>query len=326
LRHIDEADEIGTVFRRISADVYRTTNRAQLPELSLSFIGEFYLRGHSVTSPAVSPAPAGSGQLPADTAAQAWAAIKDSSSVAVLEEFRKQFAGTVYADFARARIQELKPQVAAVPPAKLTARIEPASPSSTSPIPRPQAGGALAQKAVLYEEDPANPNGQRFVGSVLWRTEHVTPGPGQPPELAIRADIQVPQRKLGMTWSLRRNTDKTLPASHTVEIVFKLPPDFSSGHISNVPGILAKPAEQTRGTPLAGLAVNVTTGFFLIGLSSNEADKARNLELLKDREWFDIPIVYSNNRRAILAIEKGDPGKRVFAEAFKAWDQQAAQR
>ena len=28
-----------------------------------------------------------------------------------------------------------------------------------------------------------------------------------------------------------------------------------------------KQAEQTRGAPLAGLAVKVTTGFFLIGLS-----------------------------------------------------------
>jgi hypothetical protein len=149
----------------------------------------------------------------------------------------------------------------------------------------------------------------------------VTPGPGQPPELAIRADVEVPERKLAMTWSLRRNTDKTLPASHTVEIIFKLPTEFPSGGISNVPGILMKQAEQTRGTPLAGLAVKVTSGFFLIGLSSVDADKERNLQLLKDRAWFDIPVVYNNNRRAILAMEKGTPGERVFAEAFKVWKQ-----
>jgi len=29
-----------------------------------------------------------------------------------------------------------------------------------------------------------------------------------------------------MTWSLRRNTDPGLPASHTVEIMFRLPADF----------------------------------------------------------------------------------------------------
>jgi hypothetical protein len=82
-----------------------------------------------------------------------------------------------------------------------------------------------------------------------------------------------------------------------------------------------KQAEQTRGVPLAGLAVKVTTGFFLIGLSSADADRDRNLQLLKERAWFDIPVVYNNNRRAILAIEKGTPGDRIFAEAFKTWKQ-----
>ena len=207
---------------------------------------------------------------------------------------------------------------------KITDRIEPGvqpsqTPSDTASGAAP--GAAVAQKVVLYEEDPNDPNGKRFVGSAIWRTEMISPGPGQAPELAIRADVDVPDRKLTMTWSLRRNTDKTLPASHTVEITFKLPPDFPSGGISNVPGILMKQAEQTRGVPLAGLAVKVTNGFFLIGLSNADADKDRNLQLLKERAWFDIPVVYNNNRRAILAIEKGTPGDRVFAEAFKAWKQ-----
>src|SRR3989442_2760937 len=46
-------------------------------------------------------------------------------------------------------------------------------------------------------------------------------------------------------------------STHTVEIMFKLPADFPAGGISNVPGILMKQAEQTRGVPLAGLAVKV---------------------------------------------------------------------
>jgi hypothetical protein len=75
------------------------------------------------------------------------------------------------------------------------------------------------------EEDPADPNGKRFVGSAIWRTEIVTPA-GQPPELAIRADIEVPERKLAMTFSFRRNIDKGLPATHTVEVTFKLPAVF----------------------------------------------------------------------------------------------------
>ena len=214
----------------------------------------------------------------------------------------------------------------APPPAttrpKITDRIEPGSPQTAAPPPPgTQPGVTAAQKVVLYEEDPADPNGKRFVGSAIWRTETITPGPGQPPEVAIRADVEVPERKLAMTWSLRRNTDKGLPATHTVEIMFKVPADFPAGGISNVPGILMKQAEQTRGVPLAGLAVKVTPGFYLIGLSNAEADKDRNIQLLKERSWFDIPVVYNNNRRAILAMEKGPPGDRAFADAFKAWKQ-----
>jgi hypothetical protein len=218
--------------------------------------------------------------------------------------------------------REAPPATAARP--KITDRIEPGSqqaPATPAPAPGAQPAVTAAQKVVLYEEDPADPNGKRFVGSAIWRTETVVPAPGQPPELAIRADIEVPERKLAVTWSLRRNTDKGLPATHTVEIMFKLPADFPSGGISNVPGILMKQAESTRGVPLAGLAVKVTPGFYLIGLSNLDADKDRNLQLLKERGWFDIPVVYNNNRRAILAMEKGSPGERVFADAFKAWKQ-----
>jgi hypothetical protein len=38
----------------------------------------------------------------------------------------------------------------------------------------------------------------------------------------------------------------------------------------------------------------------------------------------DISLVYSNQRRAIIAIEKGDSGARVFKNAFKAWGQYPA--
>jgi len=210
---------------------------------------------------------------------------------------------------------------------KITDRIEPDRPGQTAargPAAEPAQGSQVApvaQRVVLYEEDPANPQGKRYVGTAVWRTEKIAPAPGQPPEVVVRADVEIPERKIAMTVSIRRNTDQALPASHTAEIVFRLPPDFPPGGISNVPGILMKQSEQTRGIPLAGLAVKVTNGFFLIGLSAVDADKKRNLQLLKERGWFDIPVVYNNNRRAILAIEKGTPGDRAFDEAFAAWGQ-----
>jgi len=197
---------------------------------------------------------------------------------------------------------------------------KPAS-AETLPAEPGSSPAANVQGAVLYEEDSSDPYGRRYAGSVIWRTETVSPGSGQPPELAISAEIEVPERKLAMTWSLRRNNDRTLPASHVVEIMLKLPADFPSGSVANVPGILMKPAELTRGVALAGIAVKVTGAYFMFGLSNNPPDKQRNLELLNDRGWVDLPMIYGNNRRAILAIEKGAAGTRVFDEVLAAWGQ-----
>jgi hypothetical protein len=191
--------------------------------------------------------------------------------------------------------------------------------SDSAPSSATAPAAAVAQKVVLYDEDPSDPKGKRYVGSAVWRTETVSPGPGLAPELAVRADVDIPERRMRMTWSLRRNTDKALPASHTIEIMFTLPADFSEGGIGNVPGVLMKQNEEARGVPLAGLAVKVTNGYFLIGLSAVDIDKQRNVQLLKERDWFDIPIVYANGKRAILAVEKGTPGGRAFEEAFRAW-------
>ena len=177
----------------------------------------------------------------------------------------------------------------------------------------------VAQLVVLYDEDPGDPKGKQYIGSVVWRTEQIKATGTQKADIAVRADIEIPDRKFKMTMSFRRNTDTSLPASHTAELTFILPQDFSGGGVGNVPGILMKSNEQSRGTPLAGLAVKVTDGFFLVGLSNVDADRTRNVQLLKERSWFDVPLVYTNQRRAIIAIEKGAPGERAFNDAFTLW-------
>jgi hypothetical protein len=180
----------------------------------------------------------------------------------------------------------------------------------------------VAQRVVLYDEDPSDPKGKQYVGSVIWRTEQVKATGSQKADIAVRAEIEIPDRKFKMTMSFLRNTDTSLPASHTAELTFILPQDFSGGGIGNVPGVLMKSNEQARGTPLAGYAVKVTDGLkalFLVGLSNIDSERSRNVQLLKERSWFDVPLVYTNQRRAIIAIEKGAPGERAFNEAFQAW-------
>jgi hypothetical protein len=150
--------------------------------------------------------------------------------------------------------------------------------------------------------------------------EAVSSGAGEAAaDLAIRVDVEIPARRLAMTMSIRRNTDATLPATHTVEIVFNLRSDFAFGGVAGVLGLLMKDAHETRGVALSRLAVKVRKDFFLIGLSAVEADRQRNFMLLKERSWFDIPVVYDNGRRGIIAIEKGSEGGAAFEQALRRW-------
>jgi hypothetical protein len=40
-----------------------------------------------------------------------------------------------------------------------------------------------------------------------------------------------------------------------------------------------------------------------------------------ERSWLDIPIVYANQHRAILAINKGESGDQVFKTVLMSWGQ-----
>ena len=119
--------------------------------------------------------------------------------------------------------------------------------------------------------------------------------------------------------TIRRNADKTLPASHVVEVVLDTPTNFPGKGIRDVPRIVMKPAEDARGQPLIGASAKVADGFFWVALSGVDTDVTANLRLLKDREWFDLPLVYESGQRAIVTFEKGTPGDRVFNQALSAW-------
>jgi hypothetical protein len=246
----------------------------------------------------------------------AWNFLRDFASAEQLRRFIAQFPESPRRHEAEERIRALeRTNVAVTLPAGPVAK--PAGP--TGPAER----APMSQKVVLYEEDPANPNGMQFVGTALWRTERDALAPGQKPEVAIRGDIEIPEQKVSVRLWLRRNADKLLPASHTVEVNFSLPAGFSHGGIASIPGIMVKQGETNRGTALNGVAVKVTDHYFLVGLSLAEADMQRNLQLLKGQSWLDIPIVYGDGKRAFIAIEKGPPGERAFSEAFAAWEQVA---
>jgi hypothetical protein len=184
----------------------------------------------------------------------------------------------------------------------------------------PASGNAnRAGHAVLFNEGPPNSQGRQYPGSVTWRADRVEAA-GQPPEIVVHADVEIPDLKMKMRMDFKQNNDKSLPASHTVALAFAMPQDVAGGGVIAVPGLLLKFSERGRGVPLAGLAVKVTDGTFLVGLSNVAADREHNLQLLRERQWIDVPMVYANQHRGILAIEKGYHGEDVFRDAMEAWE------
>jgi hypothetical protein len=173
-------------------------------------------------------------------------------------------------------------------------------------------------QAFLYHEDPQDPKGKRYTGKVTWSVEQ-SKGPRVDTVPAIKGEIEI-ENGTKVTISLRRNTEMELPASHVMELKFDWPDQAVSG-LASLRGIGLKGEEAERGTALVSQTARVTPKFFMVALSANDVDLKRNTMLLKGKQWFDIPIVYEGGSRALLSIEKGVDGDRVFKDAFASWDQ-----
>jgi hypothetical protein len=212
------------------------------------------------------------------------------------------------------------PQQANPDAGKIGDRVGGGQTPATAPPPGPRQEIGVAQRAVFYEEDTANPQTPKAqVGRALWRLEDVNPGQGQPLEKAVSASIDIADAGITMKLLLRRNLDATLPASHTVELSFTTRTGDSGRVIRDIGLLQFKNEEAARGTPVAGLPVPVRENLFLIGLSNLQSDVERNTELFVRRNWIDLPVRMASGQRAILSFEKGTSGEQILNSAFGQW-------
>lgn len=202
----------------------------------------------------------------------------------------------------------------AVPPADAAAP----APADPAPAGTDQAV-PVAQRAIFYEERTNVAEASAEPGSIVWSLVQESPGGDQPPEPAIRAEATIPGKDIQLRMTIRRNADKTLPASHIVEVIFLTPEGFDGGGIDNVLRVSMKGSEQEAGSPLIGIPAKIADGFFLIALNDSKPEIDANLTLLRRQSWIDVPVQYKSGRRALFTMEKGIPGAKVFDEAIKAW-------
>lgn len=215
---------------------------------------------------------------------------------------------------------ETAPLGAPPPAAQTEEATPPVAPTATGEQP----AIAVGQRAIFYEERTSSSQGSAESGSIVWSVVQESPGGDQPPEPAIRAEATISANDVRLRMTIRRNGDQTLPAGHIVEMIFLTPEGFEGGAISSVSRIAFKETEQAAGNPLLGIPAKIADGFFLIALSDAPKEMETNLQLLGQRSWIDIPIVYQSGRRALLSLEKGIPGERVFQDALEAWRQAAS--
>lgn len=124
LQHIEDKDDIATVFHRIGATVYQKTQGKQVPEISISFFGEFYLNGKLQ----ITVAPASPSADSCATAESHWKSAEAIGTVEAYQDHLARFPQCTFAELAKARIENLKSKVAVVEPP-----VQPTSPTLRKP-------------------------------------------------------------------------------------------------------------------------------------------------------------------------------------------------
>ncbi len=204
------------------------------------------------------------------------------------------------------------------PPVGTNAGAPTAPATATPPAAGATAATAAGEKAFLYEEKLGQTSPVAVTGTVAWTAVRETGEDGKPnPE--IQGKIAIPERGMTVLMTIKRNTDNSLPASHIIEVVFSIPPDFEGGAVDNLQRIAMKRTEQDRGDPLVAVSAQVTEDTYLVALNDFEDVIKRNLDLLSTRGWIDMPITYRNGRRALLTLDKGAAGAAVFDAVLKEW-------
>ena len=210
----------------------------------------------------------------------------------------------------------ISPDDAAVPDEAAAPGAEPVPPQPAPPpgqqaAAQPGGGSLVAQRAIYYFQGTEGQPGRAAEGNVTWTQITRDNAP------AVQATLRLNDQEVVTTVTVYKNSDANLPASHLVEVQFQ--GALGPSPVQRVPALVLKQTEQARGQPLTGAAVPVTADLFWIALADDPDQAARNLRLLREGSWFDIPILFNDGTRALLTFEKGIPGDRIFETVLAAW-------
>jgi hypothetical protein len=159
----------------------------------------------------------------------------------------------------------------------------PANSGSSSPSATPHGGNAAlpgAARAAMLIASPDNPQKPVVnLGSTVWST--IPPAPGQPATVAVKADADIPDLKMHATMILRKNTDPTLQATHTIDLKFAFADGAPIAGFKDVGAPQMRKIDSTASEALTSVKVKISDVYFLLALVSGHKETVRNLNLMQ---------------------------------------------
>lgn len=176
-----------------------------------------------------------------------------------------------------------------------------------------------SQSLLLEASDDGRTGAVPFSGTIEW-----SQGQDETGLPTIVGKASIPARNLGVDILLRKNVDSTLPASHLMEVTFRVSDSFIGGSVAGLPGVLLKNEELVQGQPLVGASARVVGNSFLFALSAAPEDQKANGDLLTSRKWLDLALIYATGKRAIITLEKDSAAETMFRDVFTTWTSTAS--
>lgn len=176
-----------------------------------------------------------------------------------------------------------------------------------------------SQSLLLEASDDGRTGALPFSGTIEW-----SQGKDEMGLPTIVGKASIPARNLGVDLLIRKNVDATLPASHLMEVNFRVSDSFIGGSVAGLPGVLLKNEELVQGQPLVGASARVVGNSFLFALSAAPEDQKANSDLLMSRKWMDLALIYATGKRAIITLEKDPTAEKLFSDVVGEWNSTAS--
>jgi hypothetical protein len=176
------------------------------------------------------------------------------------------------------------------------------------------------ESAIYYEQAERAAPWQQFAGKARWHSHlEKASGGSRQPVLVLTAEVQVPDRGMALTMSIRRDAGDDAAITHLVDLKFTDADGAPLHGVTSVANIVMKQADGTGSVALAGRSIRVAPGLYLFGLSAEKQDAQHNAEALRSLPRFEIPFAYATGATGVISVTKGASGERAFREAFASW-------